>query len=182
MKNCWPIILMLLIAYLLTGCATPSSNQSTEGTILGSNLSEKGKTWLMVLSETNKLFGLLILIGVIGGAVAFYFKDSKLLGIPLFCAAGCFFLKFLITAGDILAYVCVVIAVLVLVLYAVRKHKTSIHSIIYGQGLKRKFPPGKGVEDYNKTVVQPTGVKKEIRKIKDSKKYKKIKDSLSEKS
>ena len=117
------------------GCAAVPKT-TTKESIIKSDMPEKGKAWLMTLSESDKLLGLLILFGVIGGAAAFYFRDAKLLGMPLFCAAGCFFLKFLITAGDILAYVCMVGMVLILVFHSRKYWRAVVQMVKGGEELK----------------------------------------------
>lgn len=162
-------ISVLIIFLFVSGCGwslrSPihrKSIQSKEQTILDSDISEKGKQWALVLSQGDKLFGLLILIGVIGGAAAFYFREVRLVGIPVCCAAGCFFLKFLITAGDLLAYICIALIVGILVLYIARKHKTlveSVHSI---------EPYVTDIFEKSARKIQSTETKKEIKKIRDS--------------
>lgn len=165
---CVAIALGLII--WLTGCAV-QQKPTTKETILDSDLSEKGKTWLMVLSETDKQFGFLILIGVIGGATAFYFKDPKLLGIPLCAALGCFFLKVLITAGDILAYICVVAVILILVFYIARYWRALMQVVKGGELFQKTSTPdldAVGGFKNSQRQIQTPATTKLVKTIKDN--------------
>lgn len=158
----WTVIVVAMI--LINGCAVEQRPTDKEA-ILKSDLTERGKAWFMVLSGSDKQFGLLILIGVIGGAAAFYFKEAKLLGIPLFCAAGCFFLKFLITAGDILAYVCLVGVVLLLVFYSARYWRAA-KEIVTGVDNMKTTGQKEAYETFKQWQKQSKPTKDVVKEIK----------------
>jgi len=157
-------ILLLAVLLSLTGCAAAPQKKpvSPVPDNIIDGMSTKAKQWTYVLFESNKQFGLLVLIGVIGGAAAWYFREGRLLGIPVFCALGCFFIKFLITAGDLLSYLCIIAAV-ILLLYIFREKLNCIKELVFS------IEPYK-TEEFKQTAnaIQSRATKQEVKKIKEA--------------
>jgi len=150
-------LLLVLLLFCLTGCFQYAKTPTTP------ELLETGGDWAVFLSQTNKMFGFIVLIGVIGGAAAVYFREARLLGVPAFSAAALFFLKFLHSAAnDLLAYVCVIGAIVLILMYAARKHTALKEAIASIEPFKEQV--GEGFENLA-NEIQSTVTKNEIKKI-----------------